>query len=599
MTLRQPNILHLVEETNEPKRRFMAGRRFACLCSCLRLTWVVLAVVAIAVGVGDSRAVAQMDMAGHDMGTVVPSVPTASKAQMCHVPPPSPKQRKPAEQILTGYGDGGFIITTGNPEAQRYFDNGMQLAHAFAHGSAISAFKRAEILDPSCAMCVWGEAWARGPSINFNISPDAQKSLAELTDHAAALSSTSSETEQSLIAALQKRYKNGGGNGQGDLDYALAMDAIATVHPTDNELAILAADAWMIPASLGNTTDHLARAIQILELGLKRAPDNTGLIHFYMHATEMDGSAREALPFAERLQALAPAASHLVHMPSHTYFAVGRYQDAERSNLEAVSIDTANARRLKPEGGVFGLNYHSHSVSFGEAATLIDGDASAGLALAATQFGETPTVSEEFPLSEAFIVYGRYGLPAQVASLQDPGSALPYAQAILHYARAEAAARQGDINGVKTEASKVALSPAQKVVIQARFAEGIALVDIAHLVVMGRAAALEGRWNDAEVAFRDAASEQETKLGTMTDPPGWWYPVRRSVAVAMLAEGDAANALIEVELALSHFHDDPLSLKVLSDINAKLGKRSEAMNSLVLARKNWSGDIDKLSPMTF
>jgi len=56
----------------------------------------------------------------------------------------------------------------------------------------------------------------------------------------------------------------------------------------------------------------------------------------------------EALPYAEKLEALAPAASHLVHMPSHAYFWVGRYREAEQSNLNAVAIDNANAERLNP-----------------------------------------------------------------------------------------------------------------------------------------------------------------------------------------------------------------------------------------------------------
>jgi hypothetical protein len=113
---------------------------------------------------------------------------------------------------------------------------------------------------------------------------------------------------------------------------------------------------------------HLDRAIEILEAVLQRAPDDTGAIHFYIHATEMDGAGVRALPYAEKLQALAPAASHLVHMPSHTYFWAGRYRAAELSNLDAVEIDKLNAARLKLKGGVFGLVYHGHNVQYGEGA---------------------------------------------------------------------------------------------------------------------------------------------------------------------------------------------------------------------------------------
>ena len=72
-------------------------------------------------------------------------------------------------QILPGYGDGGFAIRTGVPQAQAFFNNGMQLAHAYAHGAAVKAFEEAVRRDPDCAMCLWGLAWASGPTINFGI----------------------------------------------------------------------------------------------------------------------------------------------------------------------------------------------------------------------------------------------------------------------------------------------------------------------------------------------------------------------------------------------------------------------------------------------
>src|SRR5262245_36798386 len=90
-------------------------------------------------------------------------------------------------QILDGYGDGGFPITTANPAAQRYFNNGIQLAHAFEHDAAVAAMREAERLDPQCAMCVWGEAWAGGPTINFNKEGDELKQLSVLAAKAQGL----------------------------------------------------------------------------------------------------------------------------------------------------------------------------------------------------------------------------------------------------------------------------------------------------------------------------------------------------------------------------------------------------------------------------
>ena len=99
-----------------------------------------------------------------------------------------------------------------------------------------------------------------------------------------------------------------------------------------------------------------------LERVLAADPTYTPAIHFYIHATEIAGVATKAEPYADRLIALAPRASHLVHMPSHTYYWVGRYQDAADVHMRAVEIGVENAKRLglPPPDGVWGLPYHAH-----------------------------------------------------------------------------------------------------------------------------------------------------------------------------------------------------------------------------------------------
>ena len=504
-----------------------------------------------------------------------------------------------ATSLLGGYGTGGFAVKTASPEAQAYFNNGMQLAHAFAHKAAIAAFKRAEQLDPYCAMCAWGEAWARGPTINYTINETVQAQLASLADHAAALAKDNPSKEQALIAALQKRYHQGGGKGPGDLAFAQAADALYESNPSDDEIAVIAADAWMIPAAQENNRDHLDRSVQILENVLHRSPDNTAAIHFYIHATEMDGVAGEALPYAGKLARLAPAASHLIHMPSHTYFSVGQYRDAENANLGAVNIDNANAARLKPKGGVFGLPYHGHNVQYGEAATLIDGDAKAGLALATAQLQQvaTPDASSfmhQFEFVTAYFVFGRFASPQAVASLPPPDKTLPYALAMWHYARGESAARSGDVQGIQREVANIAIDPDELANFGDSSAQVASMVDIARLVLQGRIAMIEKRWNDAEADYRKAADIQDTKLGAFTDPPTWWYPVRRSVAAALLAKGDPIAAEVEIHVALAHWPQDPQSLRILADCQQATGQREEAQHQLVLAQNNWLGDAAAL-----
>ena len=51
-------------------------------------------------------------------------------------------------------------------DAQAYFDQGFQLMYSFAPEEAVKSFREAQRRDPSCGMCFWGEAWARGAYLN-------------------------------------------------------------------------------------------------------------------------------------------------------------------------------------------------------------------------------------------------------------------------------------------------------------------------------------------------------------------------------------------------------------------------------------------------
>jgi hypothetical protein len=517
-----------------------------------------------------------------------------------HMMPMAPANAIPAATaLLEGYGTGGFTIKTSSQDAQAYFNNGMQLAHAFAHKASIAAFRRAEQLDPGCAMCVWGEAWARGPTINYPINESVQAQLAGLAEHAAVLAKDSPPKERALIAALQKRYHQGGGNGPGDKAFAQAMDTLYEADPSDDEVAVLTADAWMIPASQANNRDHLDRSMQILEQVLHRAPDNSGAIHFYIHATEMDGVAGEALPYAEKLPALAPAASHLLHMPSHTYFWVGQYRAAENANLAAVKVDDENAARLKPKGGVFAMPYHGHNVQYGEAAALMDGDEEQGLVLATAQLQQLSSPGSagflhQFGLATAYFVFGRFASLQAVEALPQPDKALPYTLAMWHYARGEADARNGDVQGVQREAQDITIDHDGLAKFGDSATQAQAMVDIARLVLNGRVAMMEKRWSDAEADYRKAADIQDAKLGVFNDPPTWWYPVRRSVAAALLAKGDPMAAEVEVNAALARWPLDPQSLRILADCQQAMGHTEEAKRQHALAVANWLGDAAAL-----
>lgn len=499
-------------------------------------------------------------------------------------------------KLLAGYGTTGFPISNATPEAQAFFDNGLTLAHAFAHKPSIAAMSEAARLDPDCAMCVWGEAWVKGPTINYPVSKKDGAELAKLADRAASLIKDETPRERALIAALQLRYKKGG-----NAAFARAMDDLSRAYPDDNEIAILAADALMVAAFWDhgefnpNAKADMSRPVELLQGALVRNPDDTGAIHFYIHATEVAEYAERALPYAQRLQALAPAASHLVHMPSHTYYRVGLYTAAKRSNEDAAEIDKANAARqgLEGPGGVWKLAYHAHNVHFAIGAALMDGDAAGALTQARSVLDRTPSLKPEngFPqvvAGSAYAAYGRYAEQADVAALSDPGTALPFVRAMWRYARGEAAARRGDAGAIRAEAVAIQLSEAQLKPFGDMKPQARAIVQIARLVLLGRAALLENDPAAASRHFKHAASLQKTKLHAYTDPPIWWYPIQRSYAAALLESGQPQRALTEAQASLSVYPNDPLTLMVLARAQAALGQPSEG--AIAKARRGWTGD---------
>ncbi|RYF93781.1 MAG: hypothetical protein EON95_07700 [Caulobacteraceae bacterium] len=465
-----------------------------------------------------------------------------------------------------------------SPEGQRWFDYGLQLAWAFNHEQATAAFAEAMRLDPDCGLCAGGYAWSLGPTINFGIEPADLVKAREAAARAQALLAKGSDRDRGLAAALVARYAGAGDNRA----FAKAMDALAVRYPNDNPIWVWAADAWMI-------AEQPARSMPLLETVLARAPEDAGAIHFYIHASEWVGSPGKAEVYADRLQRLAPGASHLIHMPSHTYYQIGRYRDAGRVNLEAMDVDAAWAKRTDGPADLFKLGYYGHNVSFALGGAMMSGDATAALKIGGVfRAAETPKDSAwaQMGVSRAWFAYGRYGDISDVLDLPRPEH--PLQQAMWRYGRGEALSRRGDPESVRYEAAEIAAL--RKAVAAGKAKQFLPLVDIAHEVLLGRAAMLDDRPRQAARHYEKAAKIQEKHFSDSRDPPPWWYPVRRSYAAALLAAGQTDKALAETEKVLASWPHDPLTLVVASRAETKKGRADAAAKRMTQAGREWAGD---------
>jgi len=498
-----------------------------------------------------------------------PTEPTSEAVtdHTAHTDDAAPKEAR----LLPGYGKGGFAITTGVPQAQAFFSNGLELGAAFAHKAAVAAMTEAVRLDPACAMCKWGQAYVTAPTINFGATEDERKPLLVLAKDARKLAAKSgTDKEQALTAALVERYRPGD-TAKRDAAFAKAMRAVQARYPADDEIAVLAADAIMVATFAQSDEPDLAKlreAIPLLETVLARDPGHTPAIHFYIHATEILGEPAKAESGADRLAALAPRASHLVHMPAHTYYWLGRYQDAAVTNRNAVEIGKANALAMgiKEPLGVFGLPYHAHNVIYGLGGALMSGDSAIALDLARPLVAASATRDEAGPVSQLLAASGYFAIarfdPASVADLPEPK--LPYLKAAWNYARGEAAAWRGDANGIETAFAAIPATIAENPKKDDGSVPAEQMLGITRAVLEGRLATLKGDHKGAAAAFlRGAEIEETPSFNVFTDPPAFWYPVRRDVAAALLAAGDVDGAREAAQASLKLRMKDPVAEALL------------------------------------
>jgi tetratricopeptide (TPR) repeat protein len=258
----------------------------------------------------------------------------------------------PEVPLLEGVlGDFSRPIDTETPLAQAYFDQGMQMVYAFTYPVAIRSFEEAQRQDPNCAMCAWGEAQARGPFLNSRMTTanarpayDAAQRALALLDH------TDDPVERALIRAMSIRYAeehNPDTRAGLDSTYSQAMSEVYRAYPNDLDVGALYAESLMLlntERAFYRTSDPFVQSFHtVLEGVLAKDIHHPGACHLYIHATEATEVAYKAEACADLLMTAVPGASHLNHMPSHTYNVIGRWGKAVRANAMAWRSDELTA----------------------------------------------------------------------------------------------------------------------------------------------------------------------------------------------------------------------------------------------------------------
>jgi tetratricopeptide (TPR) repeat protein len=295
----------------------------------------------------------------------------------------APAKTNPASspKLLPGLGEVHHPVSTKNSQAQQFFDQGLKLVFGFNHDEARRSFQRAAELDPKLAMAWWGVALTLGPNYNLPVDPEREKAGYDAAQRALALKSNASEAESAYIDAVAVRYSNGpkADLHQLDVTYKDAMSKLATRYPDDLDAVTLYAESvmnlnpWHLWTADGKPAEGTEEIVSALESVLKRDPNHLGANHYYIHAVEASPHPERALPSAARLEKLASAAGHLVHMPAHIYARVGDHPAAAHCNELAVAADKKFLAATH-EQGVYRLFYYSHNLHFLAFAASMEGN---------------------------------------------------------------------------------------------------------------------------------------------------------------------------------------------------------------------------------
>ena len=305
-------------------------------CRC-RSVSVAALVACVAVLMAAGPALAQHDM---PMAAPAASDPPASPGAV-------PKYvADPIPLYTVGLGPFHRQISSTNYEAQAFFDQGFQMMYSFAKLDAVRSFREAWKRDPSCAICYWGEGWAWGSYLNGPMIAEQSPFAYAAAQKALAMKATATPIERAFIEALAVRYVKDFDPKtriEQDKAYAEAMRKLSEQYPDDLDAGTLYADALFLMEPRRGTRDLANPNVQRLHAALERvlAKDikHPGACHLYVHATESTVKPDKAAACAEFLGNSVPGASHMNHMPSHTWNEMGRWNDGVRANIQAWHSD--------------------------------------------------------------------------------------------------------------------------------------------------------------------------------------------------------------------------------------------------------------------
>jgi tetratricopeptide (TPR) repeat protein len=482
------------------------------------------------------------------------------------------------------------FATSCSATAQPTFNRAVALLHSFAFSAANQSFHTVLQEDPRCAMAWWGlalGAWGNPFAAGIKSAAQIQRGLDAVTRARSTGAATPRETRYIEAAATLYEHADAVDQRSRLLAYRDAMAQLVAAAPADTEAMIFHALAVVVSADPADKTyaSQLAAGATLEQL-FAALPNHPGLAHYIIHSYDVPVLADRALGAAQRYSRIAPAISHALHMPSHTYTRVGLWRQSIDANI-------ASARAARREGSTAEELHASDYLVY--AYLQLGQDHAARRILAALPAiarrldpnsigAAAPPAAGYFAISAipARIALER-GAWSEAARLELRPSPVPFADAMTWFARALGGAHTGDAS--VAEAAIAALSDIRVRLAQARESYWSDQVDIQRRGAAAWLAFSTGRRDEGLVEMREAADREDaTEKNAIT--PGPLAPARELLAEMLAAAGQPAQALTAFEAALRH---EPNRLRAL----AGAAKAARAAGETAVAAR-YDAELGKL-----
>jgi hypothetical protein len=466
----------------------------------------------------------------------------------------APLAAQPHGQDASGLGTVRFE-TSCRATTRATFTRGVAQLHSFGFGDAIRAFTEVLAADSTCVIAHWGialSAW--GNPFAAGIKPDVQLARGLAAVERARAIKGGTARERAYVDAVAHLYDSYKTTDQPTrvAAYRDAMADLAAKYPNDDEASIFYAAVLAFSADPNDKTyANPLKAAGILERLVKRMPDHPGIAHYLIHAYDFPPLASKGLSAANRYATIAPSAAHALHMPSHTYTRVGKWQESIETNLHSAKV----AEEEKSIGEALHANDY---LMYAYLQTGQDSAASrvlAALPSLAARFDPTVVTAGAPPAAGFFAIAAipaRYALERGdwqgAAKLEVHQSAFPFTDAITWYAKGIGAARSGDtLTSVEAVRQLQRLRDALAGKGETYWAEQVEIQrrGVGAWVLWARGG------KDEAVAEMRATAELEAKTDKNAITPGPIVPARELLAEMLLASGDAVGASRELETTLA------------------------------------------------